>query len=137
MNNEDLLINLMKGYEAASDNIFVKQIQDKHNRNMYYNDPDRNMEQIMRLTEHFWTDRTNNSAWGKPTHEELQMLALKDQVKNFKPNNGISWSQNPSNSASKSSPSRSALKNSGNKSNARYDPYAAEYAWKWAPLKSG
>jgi hypothetical protein len=33
--------------------------------------------------------------------------------------------------------SRSALKKSGNKSNARFDPYAAEYAWKWAPPKSG
>jgi hypothetical protein len=136
MNNEDLLINLMKGYEAAPDKLFVKQMQDKHNRIMYYNDPDRDMEQIMRFAEHFWTDRTNNSAWGKPTHEEQQILALTAQIKNFKPSNGNSWSQNPSNSATKPSPSRSAQKNS-NKSNARYDPYAAEHAWKWAPPKSG
>jgi hypothetical protein len=70
MINEDLLINLMKGYEAAPDKLFVKQMQDKHTRIIYYNDPDRDMEQIMRFAEHFWTDRTNNSAWGKPNHEE-------------------------------------------------------------------
>jgi hypothetical protein len=63
-------------------------------------------------------------------------LALTAQIKNFKPNNGNSWSQNPSNSATKPSPSRLAQKNSGNKSHA-YDPYAAEHAWKWVPPKSG
>ena len=62
---------------------------------------------IMRFAEHFWTDRTNNSAWGKPTHEEQQILALTAQIKNFKPSNGNSWSQNPSNSANKSSPLKS------------------------------
>jgi hypothetical protein len=40
MNNEDLLINLMKGYKAAPDKLFVRQMQEKHNRIMYYNGPD-------------------------------------------------------------------------------------------------
>jgi hypothetical protein len=137
MNNEDLLINLMKGYEAAPDKLFVKQMQDKHNRIMYYNDPDRDMEQIMRFAEHFWTDRTNNSAWGKPSHEEQQLLALTAQIKNFKPNNGSTWKQNPSKSTTISAPSRASQKNNGNKAYARFDPYAADQAWKWVPPRSG
>ena len=137
MNNEDLLINLMKGYEAAPDKLFVKQMQDKHNRIMYYNDPDRDMEQIIRFAEHFWTDRTNNSAWGKPSHEEQQLLALTAQIKNFKPNNGSTWKQSPSKSTTSSAPSRASQKNSGNKAYARFDPYAADQAWKWVPPRSG
>jgi hypothetical protein len=53
----------MKRYDAALDKLFAKQMQDKHNRIMYYNEPDWDMEQIMRFAGHFWTDRTNNSAW--------------------------------------------------------------------------
>jgi hypothetical protein len=42
------------------------------------------MEPIMRFAEQFWTDRTNNGTWGKPTHEEQQFIALTSQIKNFK-----------------------------------------------------
>jgi hypothetical protein len=34
VNNKDLLINLMKGYEAAPDKPFVCQMKDKHTRVM-------------------------------------------------------------------------------------------------------
>jgi hypothetical protein len=92
MSNEDLLINLMIGYEAAPDKLFVNQMQDKHNRIIYYDDPDRDMEQTMRFAEHFWAERTKNSAWGKPSYEEQQKLvALTSQIKNFKPKNGSTW----------------------------------------------
>jgi hypothetical protein len=84
VNNEDLLINLMKGYEAAPDKPFVHQMQDKHTRIMYYNDADRKMEHIMRFVEQFSTGRTNNGTWGKPTHEEQQLIALIAQIRNFK-----------------------------------------------------
>ena len=138
MNNEDLLINLMKGYEAAPDKLFVRQMQEKHNRIMYYNDPDRDLEQIMRFAEHFWTDRNNNGAWGKPTHEEQQLLALTAQLKNIKPYaNGMPKQTKPSKSASKSASSQSAEKNNGAKSNMKFDPYAAEQAWKWVPPRPG
>jgi hypothetical protein len=36
----------MKGCDAALDKLFVKPMQNKHNRTMYYNDPDRDREQI-------------------------------------------------------------------------------------------
>lgn len=71
MNDKDLVINLMKGYDAAPDKAFVKQMQDKHNQIMYYNDPDAKLEQIMHLAEQFWIDQNNTiGIWGKPTSEE-------------------------------------------------------------------
>ena len=84
VNNEDLLINLMKGYGATPDKPFTHQMQDKDTRIMYYNDPNRDMEQIMRFAEQFWTDRTNSRLWGKPTHEEQQLLALTTQLQFFR-----------------------------------------------------
>jgi hypothetical protein len=84
VNNEDLLINLMKGYEATPGKPLFCQMQDKCTKIKYYHDADRKMEPIMRFAEQFWTNRTNNETWGKPTHEEQQLIALIAQLRNFK-----------------------------------------------------
>ena len=44
VNNEVLLINLMKGYRAASDKAFADQMHNKLIRIMNKNDPDRDKE---------------------------------------------------------------------------------------------
>ena len=135
VNNEDLLINLMKGYEAAPDKPFVRQMQDKHTRIMYYNDADREMEPIMRFAEQFWTDRTNNGTWGKPTHEEQQLIALTAQIRNFKAGGSSSKIDKPSTSSKPTSKKDIKIKKAKSKSN--FDPYTPDQAWKWVAPKSG
>ena len=80
----------MKGYGAAPHKPFTHQMQDMHTRIMYINDPDRDMEQIMRFAEQFWTDRTNSRLSGKLTHEKQQLLALTSQIQSFKAGTTIS-----------------------------------------------
>ena len=135
VNNEDLLINLMKGYGAAPDKPFTHQMQDKHTRIMYYNDPDRDMEQIMRFAEQFWTDRTNGGLWGKPTHEEQQLLALTSQLQSFKAGATTSKTAKSSHTGKSSSSPPGTLKK--DKTKKKYDPYAADQSWKWVAPKSG
>jgi hypothetical protein len=131
VNNEDLLINLMKGYEAAPDKPFVCQMQDKHTRIMYYNDADREMEPIMRFAEQFWTDRTNNGTWGKPTHEKH----LTVQIRNF---TAIASSSKIDKTSTSNNPtSKKDVKIKKAKSKSNFDPYTLDQAWKWVAPKSG
>jgi hypothetical protein len=134
VNNEDLLINLMKGYEAAPDKPFVRQMQDKHTRIMYYNDADREMEHIMRFAEQFWTDRTNSGTWGKPTHEEQQLIALTAQIRNFKAGGPSSKMEKLSTSNKPTTKNGEKTKKAKSKSN--FDPYTPDQAWKWIAPKS-
>ena len=135
VNDEDLLINLMKGYESAPDKPFVRQMQDKHTRIMYYNDADREMEPIMRFAEQFWTDRTNNGTWGKPTHEEQQLIALTSQLKSFKASGPSSKMDKTSISTKPTS--KKDEKNRKAKGKRNFDPYTPDQAWKWVAPKSG
>jgi hypothetical protein len=128
VNNKDLLINLMKGYEEAPDKQFVCQMQDKHTRIMYYTDEDRKMEPIMRFAEQFWTDRTNNGTWGKPTHEEQHLIALTAEIRNFRAYGPSSKMDKLTTSNKPTTKKGEKIKKAKSKSN--FDPYTTDEAWK-------
>ena len=78
----DLLINLFKGYLAASDHRFTKYMEDKQSNfedgHLYTEDD------LMDLAEARFDLLTDKGLWNKPSAEQEQLLVMKAQIDNLK-----------------------------------------------------
>ena len=83
LTNTQLNVHLFRGYAACSDPEFVSFISTIQNQVLYQNavhTPD----EIMTLALRFFTDRTRNGLWNKPSPEKEQILALTAELKNLR-----------------------------------------------------
>jgi hypothetical protein len=77
---QDLLTNLFKGYQAASDKIFVNYIGRKLER--YKEGEDISADELMRLGDNKFKLLTKGGLWNAPSQEEEKILALQAKIKN-------------------------------------------------------
>ena len=98
---QDLLINLFKGYKAASDKEFVKWVIKKEDE--YEEDVDINPIKLMKLAQNKYKTRIETGEWNSPTEEEEKIIALEARV------------QKLSVGKSKTDKTKSTLKKSGKK----------------------
>jgi hypothetical protein len=89
--SNDLLTNLFKGYEAATDKIFVDYICRKKER--YKEGEDVTADALMEQANRKYKLIKENVTWNAPSEQEEKILALMPEVKslnNFKKKEG-SW----------------------------------------------
>lgn len=79
---QDLLINLFKGYQSASDKAFVEYIGRKLER--YEEGEDLSPEQLMEYADNKYKQLKVTGRWNAPSAEEEKILALQAQIKNLK-----------------------------------------------------
>ncbi len=79
---QDLLTNLFKGYQAASDKVFVDYIARKLER--YEEGEDITSDELMRLGDNKFKLLTEGGLWNAPSVEEEKILALQAEIKNLK-----------------------------------------------------
>ena len=78
----NLLINLFKGYKAATDNTFVKYIERKQEE---YNDGNSmTSNQLMELADKKYKNLKLNGLWNAPSEQEEKILALSAEVEKLK-----------------------------------------------------
>lgn len=79
---EDLLVNLFKGYKAASDKTFVSYIARK--QEAYEEGQNVDPKTLMNLANERYKTLKATEEWNAPTAEEEQIIALKAEVANLK-----------------------------------------------------
>lgn len=132
MNESDILIHLIDGYKASPDSTFATFMATKHERIMYFEDPDNTVEAIMQLAEQFYTDRVSKGEWAKPSGDQEKIVVLESQIRN------LSSSKNKKNSKDKKGKGKKGKKEGKGKSkdgkNFSYEP---SQAWKWVAPAAG
>lgn len=78
----DLLINLFKGYKAATDNTFVKYIERKQEE--YDDGNSMTSNQLMELADKKYKNLKLNGLWNAPSEQEEKILALSAEVEKLK-----------------------------------------------------
>ena len=76
--SQDLLDNLFKGYKVASDEKFVKYIEDKETD--YFDGENLTPDGLMKLAENKYATRKQRGLWGGKTEEQKQIIALTSTV---------------------------------------------------------
>ena len=78
----NLLINLFKGYKAATDNTFVKYIERKQEE--YDDGNSMTSNQLMELADKKYKNLKLNGLWNAPSEQEEKILALSAEVEKLK-----------------------------------------------------
>ena len=81
---QDLLANLFKGYQAASDKVFVSYIGRKLEK--YEEGEDITSETLMQLGDNKYKLLKEGGLWNAPSDEEEKILALQTEVKKLQKN---------------------------------------------------
>ena len=79
---EDLLSHLFKGYQAASDKVFVRYINEKMER--YEEGEDIHSDTLMQLADNKFRLMKERGTWDAPSAEEEKILALQAEVEKLK-----------------------------------------------------
>ena len=83
---DDLIMELFKGYKAASDSTFVEYIERKEERYLL-DDEDLKDDVLMHLALNLYTMRKESGEWGAPTQEQEQLTALSAEMVTLKARN--------------------------------------------------
>jgi hypothetical protein len=132
---DDLMINLFKGYECASDREFVRYMKTK--KDAYNDGADLEPEQLMTLALNKYEDLVKDGQWNAKSAEQEQIVALTAKLDKLQDTNlklaktlrsgGQSRGSGSSNSSNKSD------KDSESKKSSKKD----RWAWKKTPPKGG
>ena len=79
---DDLMINLFKGYMAASDKEFAKYIHTK--KDEYDEGKDISEDRLMRMALNKYTNMKRDGEWNAPSAEQKQIVALKASLEEVK-----------------------------------------------------
>ncbi len=80
--NQDLLMNLLKGYAVGSDKEFVSYIKRKHET--YEEGTDIEPDNLMKLADTTYKILKEAGRWNAPSAEEENIIALEAQIKGLK-----------------------------------------------------
>ncbi len=131
MDENDLLIHVIDGYKASPDFVFATFMAQKHERIMYFNDPDNTIESIMQLAEQFYTDRISKGTWTKPTSDQEKIVVLEGQIRSMSKNK----KKDKQNKKGKGKNNKDT--NKPNKEGGKNYSYEPAQAWKWVPPAAG
>ena len=82
---DDIMINLFKGYESASDSEFVRYIRAKKDK--YEDGDDMEPEQLMTFALNKYESLVKNGRWNAKSVEQEQIIALSAELKQLKDTN--------------------------------------------------
>jgi len=130
MDNNDLLLHVLDGYKASTDSAFSAFMAQKHERIMYFSDPDNTIESVMQLAEQFYTDRVSKGTWARPSGEQEKIVVLEAQIRSM--SNQKKGGKNKKGKGKKGNKTNKG--NDGDRTNYSYEP---SQAWKWVAPASG
>ena len=131
--SNDLLVNLFKGYAAASDEAFTRYIQRK--KDAYDEGENVDDDSIMKDAVNKFNNLKLEGKWNALSADQEKLVALQAEFKMLKDKN-IKLSGNLSNDKKKSG-TDSGKKSSNNKKSNKKKKDAASWAWKEVPPKEG
>lgn len=140
---DDIMINLFKGYESASDSEFVRYIRAKKDK--YEDGDDMEPEQLMTFALNKYESLVKNGRWNAKSVEQEQIVALSAELKQLKDTNlklaksvtsQVSGNRRNGNQQQRSNnQNRNRNNRSGNKSNNKGKRRNDKWAWKKVPPK--
>jgi hypothetical protein len=133
MDENNLVIHLFNGYKASPDQNFRNFMAGKHERIMYFNDPERSPEEIMQVAEQYYTDRVSQGEWAKPSGDQQSLITLQAQFKNFSANKNKKDSKGKQKNEKKGKKDKKDNK----KKDGKNFSYEAGASWKWKAPAAG
>ena len=133
----DLLVNLFKGYKAASDNRFVKYIESKEDD--YNEGQEITADSLMELAETKYRTLVESEQWMEPTTEEKKIVALTAQIaqlKKQKKKNNQNSTQNNNGNNNNNNNSGSSNSETNNQNQQRGNS-SKKTPWYWVAPKTG
>ena len=124
--SEDMLVNLFRGYKAASDRSFHQYILDIE-RDYQYGDRTLTTEELMTKALTAYQVEKEKGAWGALSDEQQQIVAMQSEIKELKDKKLKLQKQGGKNNSKKNQRIKKKEKNSE----------ADKFAWKDKPPKEG